>query len=520
MSTTRNDGWQALRQLAAGDAPLPDLDHGQLRRLEVAGLTLDYTKARLDDRSVAALGELAGAAKLDGRFAAMVAGEPINHTEERAVLHASLRDPAAPAAVRAEMERMLAFANQVNKGDFKLPVGKPVKTIIHIGIGGSYLGPKLFYEAFPASIACRFVANIDPAAITDALAGLDPATTLVVSVSKSGTTTETLANTQVAFDWLAASVGAQNALRHLSVVSTNPDMGAKLNCPAAQSFVMWDWVGGRYSIWSPVSVSVAAACGVTAFREFLAGGYAMDQHVLATRGWDNMAVTLALLRTWHAMACEAQTHCVLAYQHRLRSLPVYLQQLVMESNGKSTNTAGKRPAVPTSAVWWGGEGTNDQHSYYQLLLQGMRPVPTDFILGLHAQPGEDAEMQRLLVANALGQSRAFMLGRDLATSERQLLDIGCTPDRATQLAPHLVVPGGQPSNLLYFQCLEPRILGALLAAYEHMTAALGWLWQINSFDQWGVELGKINFGQVLAAIQSGDPGTMDVATRRILEDLR
>lgn len=515
MAKQKSTTWEQLNSLAQ-NPPTPDLAQGAVRKLVAAELTLDYTKARINDEVLAALAELAAVSELEQKFSAMFAGDKLNFTEDRAVQHAQLRQPQPSETVSAELNRMLDFAQSVYDGSFKLPSGKAVEAIVHIGIGGSFLGPKLYHEALPAKIDCHFVANIDPAALVDALAGLDYSTTLLVCVSKSGTTIETLANTAHALELFAKEV--ENPQGHLVTVSTNPSMGKELGCSPEQSFQLWDWVGGRYSVWSPVSISVAAANGPQAFREFLAGGYAMDEHVLQTQGLDNLAVTLALLNMWHQLALHAQTHCVVAYQHRLRSLPAYLQQLVMESNGKSVTQELNRPAIPTAGIWWGGEGTNDQHSYYQLLLQGTTKLAGDFIFALTAKDGEDEQMHRNLLANVLGQSRALMLGRDLEVSRAELTAKGLPPEQVEQLAPHLVVPGGQPTNLIYFRQLTPTILGSLLALYEHMTAVLGWLAEINSFDQWGVELGKINYRQVLAAIENKDTTEMDIATQAVIAE--
>ena len=515
------DIWVALDQTAQNGASQPDLNLTAPRLVEAAGITLDYTKSLINDKILDNLEQLAHARALPECFAAMAAGERINMTEDRAVLHMKLREPDPPNEIRQEMDRALTFADQIHQGKFLGATGRPITSILHLGIGGSYLGPRLICEALPRTGAkCRHVANIDPAAIVDALDGLDPATTLVVCVSKSGTTTETITNTKLALTWIEQTLGEGVSSKHLVVVSANSQAATNLGCLPEQSFVMWDWVGGRYSLWSPVSVSAAASCGVVAFRAFLAGAHAMDKHVMTTKGRNNMAVIMALLRIWHAMVTRAQTHCVVAYQHRLRSLPAYLQQLVMESNGKSTTVTGTTPTHPTSAIWWGGEGTNDQHSYFQLLLQGMRAISSDFIYARRPRADENEAMHQQLLAHCLGQSRALFIGRDLKTSENELLAAGYDPQHARRLAPHLVVPGGQPTNLLSCNQLEPATLGALLSLYEHMTSALGWLWNINSFDQWGVELGKSNFRKVLFAMQNQDASQLDKTTQAALARLQ
>ncbi len=496
---------------AAGDAT---------RAVEAAGIRLDYSRALVDDEACEALGSLAQACGLKGRFAAMAAGEEVNFTEGRPAAHMRLRDPEAPAEALEERKRMLDFAASLAQGEVKGAGGDEIDSILHIGIGGSNLGPRLVCEALPrAGPECRFVANIDPAAFEDAIEELDPATTLVVAVSKSGTTTETLENTRLATEWIDEMCGAGTGRRQLVSVSANPDAAARIGCPPERSFRMWDWVGGRYSLFSSVGLSAAACVGPEAFARMLEGANALDRHALESEGFESVPVTMALLRLWHALALGAQTHCVVAYQHRLRSLPSYLQQLVMESNGKSAASSGGRPPTDTSAIWWGGEGTNDQHSYFQLLLQGTRKVPADFICARRPKEGEDEGMHRQLLAHCIGQGMALHRGRDRNASLAELRESGTEDDKAEELAGHLVVPGGQPTNLLSFDRLGPESLGALVAAYEHMTAALGWLWGINSFDQWGVELGKSNFRKALRAIEGGGNEGLDAIAREAVKGL-
>ena len=507
--------WAAVEELARSRKALANpSSEPKTRILDAAGLRLDYSRASINDEILEALFVLADKCGLRERFASMAAGEKVNATEGRSVGHMRLRDPQASEEVRDEMERMLIFAGLLGQGEVVGSTGKPIRSILHIGIGGSYLGPRLVCESLPnKGPTCRFVANVDPAAMADATAELDPETTLVVSVSKSGTTTETLENTRLAMEWIDTSCGIGAGIRQLSVVSSNPEAAPRLGCPPERSFAMWDWVGGRYSFWSPVGMSAAACVGPEAFRQLLDGAHSADLHALGNEPSENMAITLALLRAWHSLALGAQTHCVVAYQHRLRSLPAYLQQLVMESNGKSITVTGARPGRDTSAIWWGGEGSNDQHSYFQLLLQGMRSVPSDFVFARRPREGEDEGMHRQLIAHCIGQGMALHRGRDRQASLTSLDESGISEDRAAELAGHLVVPGGQPTNLISFDRLDPSTLGALVATYEHMTAALGWLWEVNSFDQWGVELGKSNFRKVLRAIEGKGSAGLDSAAK-------
>lgn len=516
-SAEQKKAWAEVTRLARAHKEAPALGSREVLAVDAPLVHLDYTRSLVDAPSVAALERLAAAYALDARFAAMAAGAPLNVTEGRAVEHVELRAARPRDEIAAELGRMRAFAAKLHAGEVAGATGRPISSLLHLGIGGSYLGPRLLYEALAHdALECRFVANVDPAALRDAIAGLDPATTLIVSASKSGSTAETLANARTALAWIDASLGAGAGKEQLAVVSANPEGGAKLSCPAERCFALWDSIGGRYSVWSAVSLAVAAACGPGSFDKFLAGARQMDAHVLASSGLANIAVALALLQVFHAKALKSQTHCVISYQHRLRSLPAYLQQLVMESNGKSVTARGGRVFQDTSPIWWGGEGTNDQHSYFQLLLQGRQPAPCDFIYARRAARGEDPAMHASLVAHCIGQSRALFAGIDASACEASLVAGGMAVKEAARLAPHQAVKGGQPVNLVSIESLTPAAVGALLAMYEHMTAALGWLWEINSFDQWGVEYGKVNFRKVQAALERGEPGDFEPATRAAL----
>ena len=497
------DDWAKVTKLAASGKLDGLASSGKKTRvIDAAGIRLEYSRAAANDEILLELEKLAASCMVKDKFFSMHKGDKVNFTEKRAAGHMRLRDPEATQEILDEMERMLAFANALNDGNITGATGKKISSILHIGIGGSCLGPRLVCESLPnTGPRCRFVANVDPAAITDAIDGLDPAATFVVSASKSGTTTETLENTKLAMDWIESALGKGAGKQHVAVVSANNKAGESMGCPKDRCFAMWDWVGGRYSLWSPVGMSAAACVGTGSFRQMLAGAHDMDGHVLETEGFENLPVAMALLRAWHAIFLGAQSHCVVAYQHRLRSLPAYLQQLVMESNGKSADKKGKRPQVATSAIWWGGEGTTDQHSYFQLLLQGMRPVSADFIFARKPRDGESKRLHCQLLAHCIGQSMALHRGISFDDCVTSLVGSGVEEKRARLLAVHMAVPGKQPTNLLSFERLGPATLGSLVAAYEHMTAALGWMWGINSFDQWGVELGKSNFRKVLQAME-------------------
>lgn len=507
--------WDRLRRRVQAGVPRPDLEKPAVRRCTAAGITLDYSRALVDDEVLGELDGLARAACIGEKLAGMLSGAKLNFTERRAAWHCELRNPAAGEQVHNELRRASAFAEQVRAQGMPGENGRPCRHVLHIGIGGSYLGPKLLAEALGGDgPEVRFVANVDPAALADSCRGLDPATTLVVTVSKSGGTAETGDNTSAAMAWLAASLGGKRAAKRLVVVSANPRAAEIYGSAAEQTFAIWDWVGGRYSLWSAVSVSAMISCGAQPFALFLAGARTMDEHAARSSGTASMPTLLALLRAWHSLATGAQTHCVIAYSHRLRSLAPYLQQLVMESNGKSVARSGGQPHADTAEIWWGGEGTNDQHSYLQLLLQGTRACPADFVAFLEPRGDEDAARHRRLLAHCFGISSALMCGISASDIRPRLEKQGV--DNAGTLSRHMEVRGGQPTNLLISKQLTPEALGALLALYEHQTAAAGWLCDINSFDQYGVELGKSNYHSVLAALESGSTKGLDEPTASLV----
>ena len=504
---------QEMAGLATAGAPRVDLNAQPARQIEAAGICLDYSRARIDER-VLALGEkLLAVADISGWMNKMLAGKEVNFTERQAAWHSHLRDPATSRQVAEQFATAGSFAENVRSGKIQGAAG-PYRDVVHIGIGGSHLGPKLLCEAFAASGPnVHFISNLDPTAASDVLRKLDPGTTLIVAVSKSGNTIETVHNVRQAANWLANSIGATNARRQLIAVSANPQAGQIFSCPTEQVFQLWDWTGGRYSLWSNVSITAMIACGFDLFRRFLDGAHQMDLHARNNGGLTSMPAMLALLRCWHSMALKSQTHCVIAYAHRLRSLASYLQQLAMESNGKSVNRSGKPVAHPACEIWWGGEGSNDQHSYFQLLLQGGQPIPSDFV---RPAAGENEETHRQLVAHCLGMSRALTLGRSRVESLAQLQATGLNEQEAERLAPHLVVDGGQPVNLLVAEQLTPETLGALLALYEHQIVIQGWLHGINPFDQFGVAFRHQNFKEVLAAMQHGG-GELDASTSALIK---
>ena len=504
-------------QLATAGAPKVDLDRLPPRQIEAAGICLDYTRARIDAQIIELGERLLAAADISGRIEQMDAGEPVNFTEKRPAWHTRLRDPHPGSEVAQARSKACAFANRVRSGEIRGAAGA-YTDIVHIGIGGSYLGPKLLCEAAGSGGGPQphFIGNLDPAASADVLARLEPGTTLVVAASKSGQTAETLANSATARAWLAAKLGEPAAGRQFVAVSANRQAGEIFACPSEQVFRLWDWTTGRYSLWSSISITAMIACGYEFFDRLLAGAHRMDLHAKQAQGIANMPALLALLRCWHSLALGAQSHCVVAYAHRLRSLAAYLQQLAMESNGKAADWSGKPLDRPAGEIWWGGEGTNDQHSYFQMLLQGGVPIPADFVCFRQPAAGEDEKAHRHLLANCLGMARALTIGRSRQQAVAQLQETGSEAAAAEALSQHLVVAGDQPVNLIIAERLDAETLGALIALYEHQIAIAGWLHGINSFDQFGVQFRTENFAKVLTAIESNDSCGLDPSTAALV----
>ena len=522
--------WRKLKALAKQPPDMRRLfaqnpDRARRWALEGGGVFLDSSKSLADDNTLAALHALAGAAQVGEKLRAQARGDKINFTEKRPALHSVLRAESPPPAVLRELNRAVQFAEDVRNGAHSAPDGRPFARILHIGIGGSHLGPELLRDALAqddmSAPEVRFVANADPAALFGALRGINPAETLVVVVSKSFSTGETLENARAAKSWLEGALGAEGARRHLAAVTANPAAARDFGVPEKRVFKMNDWVGGRYSLWSAASLSAVAAIGEKQFRDFLRGGREMDSHVLESPDEKNIALRMALLGIWHCGFLGAQTHCVVAYQHRLRGFARYLQQLTMESNGKRACKSGGESRADTGEILWGGEGTNDQHSYFQLLAQGTRMVPADFILAQNPVDESHAEAHRGLLAHALGWSRALMAGRSFESAQAEALARGAGAREAKRLAAHQECPGNRPSNILFIPRLDARALGALTALYEHKTAAQSFIWGINAFDQWGVESGKKLTREILETMAGrGDAEQLDPSTRMLLAKIQ
>ena len=516
-----------------------DAEPGRLDALtlDVAGLHLDLSKQAWDEAGLEAALDLAHAADVEGARARMFGGEAINSSEGRAVLHTALRAPAPGSSgegdfkalgqpvmvdVDAVRQRMKAFADAVRSGRIKGATGKPFKAILHIGIGGSDLGPRLLWDALrpvKTSIDLRFIANVDGAEFALTTADMDPEETLVIVVSKTFTTQETLANAGAARAWLVEALGEQGANQHLAAISTALDKTAAFGVPDERVFGFWDWVGGRYSLWSSVSLSVAVAAGWDAFQGFLDGGAAMDEHFRAAPLEKNAPVLVALAQIFNRNGLDRRARSVVPYSHRLRRLASFLQQLEMESNGKSVGPNGQPAARGTATVVFGDEGTNVQHAYFQCMHQGTDITPMELI-GVAKSDEGPAGMHEKLLSNLLAQAEAFMVGRSTEDVVAELRGKGVSEAEIATLAPQRAFAGNRPSTLVVLERLTPRTFGALIALYEHKTFVEGVIWGINSFDQWGVELGKVMANRILPELESGATGQHDPSTTALIQRLR
>jgi len=515
---TARPEWHALaahaerqRQVHLRDVFAADPERGERFAAEAAGLYLDYSKQRVDDETLRLLQALAQSAQLSQRIAAMFGGERINTTENRAVLHIALRAPADAVIevdgsdvvpdVHAVLERMSAFAERVRSGEWKGHGGRRIRNVVNIGIGGSDLGPVMAFEALRhysrRDMQFRFVSNVDGIDFVEATHDLDAGETLFVICSKTFTTVETLTNAHAARAWtLAAFGGDETAVaRHFVAVSTNADEVAKFGIDTANMFGFWDWVGGRYSMDSAIGLSTTLAIGADGFHDLLAGFRAIDEHFRSAPFERNLPVLLGLLGVWNSNFLGAETVAVLPYEQYLKRFPAYLQQLSMESNGKHVTQNGTRVDYATGPIYWGEPGTNGQHSFYQLIHQGTRLIACDFI-GFCEALAPLGEQHDLLIANLFAQSEALAFGKTADEVRRE-----GTP---AALVPHRVFEGNRPSNTILAQRLTPHTLGALVALYEHSVFVQGTIWDIDSFDQWGVELGKALAKKTAAELTAKD----------------
>ena len=537
--TVLDPQWSALRQASEAVPTMSAMFTADASRLakhsvDAAGLVLDASKNRVDDATLAALFALARAADVEARRDAMYAGDRINVTEHRAVLHVALRASrdAKFAAdgkdvmgdVHAVLDHMEAFSEQVRAGTWKGHDGRAITDVVHIGIGGSDLGPR-FAEAALSSyrherLAVHFVANVDAHALDDALRRLDAATTLFVIASKTFTTAETMMNARSARDWsLAGGVPEAELHRHFVAVSTNAKDVAAFGIDTKNMFGFWDWVGGRYSLWSAIGLPIALSCGMARFRELLAGAAAMDEHFRTAPLEANMPVRLALMGILNADVLGARSVCIAPYHQHLELLPAHMQQVEMESNGKSVDLAGAPVASRTVPVIWGQPGTNAQHAYFQCLHQGTEWAPIDFIAVIDPSHAH-LDHHRALLANCFAQSEALMRGKTMAEAKAELIAAGTDAAEADRLAPHKTFPGNRPSNTIVLQGLDPHALGALIALYEHKVMVQGAIWDVDSFDQWGVELGKVLAKSIVDELEQNGRGEHDASTTALIDRAR
>jgi glucose-6-phosphate isomerase len=477
--------------------------------LEALGIYFDYSKNRITDKTVTLLLQLAKESGLRERIDAMFRGDKINITENRAVLHVALRAPKDETIlvdgknvvpeVHAVLDKMTAFCNRVRSGEWKGHTGKRIRNVINIGIGGSDLGPVMAYEALKfyseRSMTFRFVSNVDGTDFAEAVIGLDPSETLFIISSKTFTTLETMANAHTARDWSLKGLGGDQAAvaKHFVAVSTNDAEVSKFGIDTANMFGFWDWVGGRYSMDSAIGLSTMLAIGPDNFRSMLRGFHQMDEHFRTTPFERNLPVLLGLLTVWYTDFFDAQTVAVLPYEQYLKRFPAYLQQLTMESNGKHVTLDGKQVNYDTGPIFWGEPGTNGQHSFYQLIHQGTRLIPCDFI-GFAKTLNPLGRHHDMLIANVCAQAEALAFGK----TPQQVKAEG-TPD---WLVPHRVFEGNRPSNTMLLDRLTPEALGKLVALYEHSVFTQGTIWSIDSFDQWGVELGKVLAQRIILELES------------------
>jgi len=497
-------------------------------------LLLDFSKSKIDGKAFALLLDLAREAGVEERRDTMFAGGKINATENRAVLHTALRNRSDRPVlvdgkdvmpdVTAVLDAMADFSEAVRSGDLTSSTGDAFTDVVNIGIGGSDLGPvmtTLALSPYHDGPELHYVSNVDGAHIADTLEKLDPATTLIIVASKTFTTIETMTNAQTARKWIADALGEDAVGDHFAAVSTALDKVAAFGIDEARVFGFWDWVGGRYSVWSAIGLPLMIAIGPDAFSDFLEGAHALDTHFAEAPLERNLPVLMALIGVWNRDCLGYASRAVLPYDQRLSRLPAYLQQLDMESNGKRVRLDGTGVTRETGPLVWGEPGTNGQHAFYQLLHQGTSVIPCEFLIAAKGHEDDLQNHHELLVANCLAQSEALMLGRTLEEARAQLKAAGLGDDEVERLAPHKVFPGDRPSLTLVYDSLTPFALGRLIALYEHRVFVEGVIWGINSFDQWGVELGK-ELATALLPMVKGDSSAeaKDSSTRGLLQAIR
>ena len=512
-----------LRELFAADP-----GRGARLTAEAAGLYLDYSKNRITDETLGLLLQLAEESGVAERRDAMMRGEAINVSEHRAVLHVALRMPKGSslvvdgvdvvAQVHEVLDRMAAFADRIRSGEWKGYTGKAIRNIVNVGIGGSDLGPVMAYEALRyysrRDLTFRFVSNVDSTDFVEATRDLAADETLFIISSKTFGTLETLTNAHSARDWVVDELGSEDAVaKHFVAVSTNAERVSEFGIDTENMFGFWDWVGGRYSMDSAIGLSTMVAIGPENFAEMLAGFHEMDEHFATAPFSENLPVLMALLAVWYGDFFDAQTYGVMPYEQYLKRFPAYLQQLTMESNGKRVTLDGTEVDYQTGAVFWGEPGTNGQHSFYQLIHQGTKLIPLD-LLGFGKTLNPLRDHHDILISNVFAQSQALAFGK----TEEEVLAEGTAPE----IAPHRVMPGNRPTNVLLAEKLTPRLLGMLVALYEHSVFTQGTIWNVNSFDQWGVELGKVLAVQILPELENAEEPDLkhDSSTNTLIQRYR
>jgi len=523
--------WDELAGVRMRDLFAQDPTRSERMSLQAAHLFVDYSKNLITDQTLTLLFELAAAVDLPGWIRRMFAGEAINNTEGRAVLHIALRNRSdRPIQVDGKdvmpgvdqvLQRLGDFVATVRGGDWKGFTGKRITDVVNIGIGGSNLGPLMVCEALRPyqsdDLRVHFVSNVDGTHLAETVRRLDPATTLFVVASKTFTTMETMTNAESARTWLVKALGEAAVADHFVAVSTNESKVVAFGIDPRNMFGFWDWVGGRYSLWSAIGLPIALAVGMDRFVELLEGAHAMDEHFQSADLSENLPAILGLLGVWYANFAGARTHVVLPYDQSLRYLPAYLQQGDMESNGKRVTRAGDPVAYTTGPVVWGEPGTDGQHAFFQLIHQGTQLIPADFIAPVDSHnPLGDHHAK--LMANFFAQTEALMRGRTQDEARAEMQAAGMSSASADALAPHRTFPGNRPTNTILMERLTPRSLGALIAMYEHRIFTQGVVWGVNSYDQWGVELGKQLAGVILKELEAGKVSAEhDASTRGLIE---
>jgi glucose-6-phosphate isomerase len=541
MDPTRTTAWRRLRSHhdEIGDLHMRNLfadDPGRANRfsMTLGDLLFDYSKNRVTDRTLELLVALAVECQVPAWMERMFSGEPINGTEGRAVLHTALRNRGDRAVfvdgrdvmpqIRRVLDQMRAFTEAIRGGSWVGYTGRAITDVVNIGIGGSDLGPVMVTEAlrpyWKPGLRAHFVSNVDGTHLSEVLRRVQPETTLFIVASKTFTTQETLTNARSARAWLVERVGTDAAVaKHFVALSTNAEAVAEFGIDTQNMFEFWDWVGGRYSLWSAIGLSIATVIGMDRFEELLAGAYEADEHFRAAALGENIPVLMALLGIWYHNFFGASSHAVLPYDQYLHRFAAYLQQADMESNGKSVSRDGaKITDYTTGPIVWGEPGTNGQHAFYQLLHQGTHLVPCDFVVSARSQ-NPIGEHHAILVANCIAQAEAMMRGKTAAEARTELKAAGLPEDRVAALVPHKTFAGNRPSNTFMMEELTPHALGRLIALYEHKIFVQGVIWNIYSFDQWGVELGK-QLAKVILPELSGAPGHHDASTEQLIRYYR